>query len=852
MSLRYWIVCIGFVLALLPAAPEAGAGVNKDLRDTKLATVELTSKLDLKAIEDAGGIIDHVKGNTADVYLRPEAFAELRARGFSIQWIRDEAVLYGRELWESTRHTANPLDDYHTNDEIQALFATWQTTYPTLFHYESIGLSGLSRNLWVCKLSDNVAADEAEIEVKYVANMHGDETVGKENCLRFIEELLTGYGGGDTTLTWMMNNYEMWFLPSMNPDGAAVPQRGNANGVDLNRDFPDRLIDSVNTAAGREIETGLVMAWTAAHNFVLSANFHGGALCVNYPWDGNPSGLSVYTACPDDSLFINASLRYSQYNSRLWASTEFTPHGITNGADWYHVNGGMQDWNYVWMGDREVTVELDNTKNPAVSRLEALWQENRLAMRNYWLEAQYGVRGLVTDSVTGLPLRANIQVGTNVYLTYSSALHGEYYRMLRPGTYTLTFSALGYATKTLSGVTVAGATPTVLNVALGSVPRADIAVSPSPLVESIDLCETRDVPFTIQNNGDAELDWSAEEAMTNFGGYGSATGAGWRFINSLQAGGPVYAWKDISGLGSAVAFGSDDQNLGPYNIGFSFPYYGSNFTTFRLSANGWLSFTSTASTQSSYANAFLPSGGAPENIVAPWWDDLSPQRSGTSVRYWSNNVDSLVVAFGNVQSYSGGGVYNFQMILQASGKITYQYGNMGTLRLNEATIGFQNAAKTRGLTVINNQAYIQNNLAIVCDPQPMIELIPASGSVAAGGFAVVTARLRSCLLPTGISTGTLAITSNDPTTPVLNVTVSLNKDIQMPDAVTDLTIFGEETGVTLGWSPAGFATGYKIYRSASYPVEASEANLIAITADTTYTDTPLPGNTAYYFVTSTR
>jgi protein MpaA len=32
---------------------------------------------------------------------------------------------------------------------------------------------------------------------------------------------------------------DLWLVTSMNPDGQAVPQRGNARGVDLNRNFPD-------------------------------------------------------------------------------------------------------------------------------------------------------------------------------------------------------------------------------------------------------------------------------------------------------------------------------------------------------------------------------------------------------------------------------------------------------------------------------------------------------------------------------------------------------------------------------------------------------------------------------------
>ena len=32
---------------------------------------------------------------------------------------------------------------------------------------------------------------------------------------------------------------DLWLVTSMNPDGQAIPQRGNARGVDLNRNFPD-------------------------------------------------------------------------------------------------------------------------------------------------------------------------------------------------------------------------------------------------------------------------------------------------------------------------------------------------------------------------------------------------------------------------------------------------------------------------------------------------------------------------------------------------------------------------------------------------------------------------------------
>jgi hypothetical protein len=836
-----------FVLMGLAVSMALGASPHRNMLNSRLAEVKLTSRLDLKVIGEVGGIVDNVTGNVARVYLLAGDADQLRARGFSVLWIRDTAQEYGRELWERTRHTRNPLDDYHTNDEIATLFAGWQAAYPDYFHYEAIGISAGGRTVWACKVSDNVSADEPEIEVKYIANMHGDEVVGKENCLRFIEELLTQR---DTVPAYqeLMSDFEMWFVPLMNPDGLASVSRYNANGIDLNRDFPDRCDDSVNTTAGREPETAAVMNWSAAHDFVLSANFHGGALVTNYPWDNNCSGGAVYAPTPEDSLFVWISRRYCEANPRMRVNTEFLypDTGITNGADWYEVSGGMQDWNYVWMGDRDLTIELDNTKWPNVSRLESLWQENRLAMRYYFLEAKYGVRGVVTDSVTGLPLRANVRLFSIPYLTFSSALHGEYYRALRPGTYSLTFSAPGHASKTFTNVTVPAGSYTVLNVPLVEVGSPDISVNPDSVHAELSSCTHRDVPFAVINSGTAALVWSSgQEPYSQQTHYGNAVGGGWRWIDSDQPNGPVYQWKDISAIGTAVTFATNDENLGPFDIGFTFPYYGQNFTTYRLSANGWISFTSASN---SWSNSDLPLGASPPNLLAAWWDDLSPERVGTQVRRWTNNVDSLVVSFVDVQSFSAGGLYDFEFILLASGRFVFEYGDMGLNRLNSATIGWQDETLSKGEAVIYNQDYIHNEMAIAFCPNPLVELIPASGIVPAHSTENIVARLHSCCLPF-TAQGQFPIASNDPDTDTLWVRASMEIPTGPPAPANDLVVYKDDSGMRLSWSPTNLANGYLVYRMTSAQQEYSAGEQLTPTpiTETTYLDTTALGLTERYF-----
>ena len=183
------------------------------------------------------------------------------------------------------------------------------------------------------------------------------------------------------------------------------------------------------------------------------------------------------------------------------------------------------------------------------------------------------------------------------------------------------------------------------------------------------------------------------------------------WADSDMPGGPVFAWADIAAFGTAVALG-DDQWRGPFPVGFSFPFYGQSFSEFYLSSNGWLSFTPPTSSESS--NDPLPNTGAPRNLVAIFWDDLNPGAGG-QVRYLAES-DRLVVSFLGVPRYSSGGPYTFQAILTPDGVITLQYLSMLGTRLNEATVGIQNADASQGLQIAYNQSYIHDGLAVRITP----------------------------------------------------------------------------------------------------------------------------------------
>jgi hypothetical protein len=120
--------------------------------------------------------------------------------------------------------------------------------------------------------------------------------------------------------------------------------------------------------------------------------------------------------------------------------------GITNGAQWYVITGSMQDWNYGFTSNIELTAEISNIKWPPASTLDTYWNENRESILSFIEYAQNGVQGVVMSNV-GVPASATIKIEGNSRDTRNDPLVGDYHRMLLPGDYTITASAEGHLSR---------------------------------------------------------------------------------------------------------------------------------------------------------------------------------------------------------------------------------------------------------------------------------------------------------------------------------------------------------------------------------------------------------------------
>lgn len=364
------------------------------------------------------------------------------------------------------------LDIYHTAAQLANDLQDFVNYRPDLARLVSIGKSVHNVDIWALEISDNVNVQEDEPEVYYQGSMHGDEPVGQSNVMHFADMLLSSYGT-DTTITDLVNNTEFWLVPQMNPDGFLSVTRYNANGVDLNRNFPEGSVNSIGTiysgpaasTAGRAVETVAMMNFQMAHSFTLGANFHGGSTVVNYPYDTNSDGIADYAASPDDGLYRSVAAEYAKTNNDLLHG-DFAPTGITNGDQWYEVAGGLQDWSYRYLGVIHTTIELWDTKKPSTSTLATRWTANRDSMINYAKTAQWGIRGVVTDAATGAPLFARITIVGNTQPVFTDPDVGDFHRLALPGTYTVKVEAPGHLTQTFSNISVASGSTTRLDVQL--------------------------------------------------------------------------------------------------------------------------------------------------------------------------------------------------------------------------------------------------------------------------------------------------------------------------------------------------------------------------------------------------
>lgn len=343
---------------------------------------------------------------------------------------------------------------HHNYKDMTKVLKEYAESCKNISRLYSIGKSVRGRELWVFEITDKPGVHELmEPEFKYVGNMHGNEVVGRELLLHLIALLCDNYKK-DAAITKLIDSTRIHIMPSMNPDGYeeasegdcdGLTGRSNADDVDLNRNFPDHFYGQSEPP---EAETKLLINWIESNPFVLSANLHGGSLVANYPLDDYPKN-SKDSSTKDDDVFKSLALTYSDNHKtmHLGKACSLYPDerfklGITNGAHWYSVSGGMQDYNYFHSNCFEITLELSCCKFPMTTELGTFWDQNKNALLAFVNKVHAGIYGTVKDLSGNLVPGAIVNV-TDGRRVVRTAEQGDYWRLLEPGNYMVRVSLPG-------------------------------------------------------------------------------------------------------------------------------------------------------------------------------------------------------------------------------------------------------------------------------------------------------------------------------------------------------------------------------------------------------------------------
>ncbi|NOZ61973.1 MAG: T9SS type A sorting domain-containing protein [Calditrichaeota bacterium] len=370
--------------ALLAGFISVSFGQEKQLIRVKLFSVE-----DAKLLHSYD--LDFATRNFkrfADIVATNEDMQFLRERGFEFE-ILDKNL---RKTYQENVGLDGDMGDYHTYQEMVAEINQVHAAYPNITTITSIGQSIEGRDIWAVKVSDNPTQEEAdEPDVLYVANIHAREVATPEVILYFLNYLVTNYGT-DAEVTFLVDNRELWLIPTTNPDGHVYVEttdpmwrknrRNNGDGsygVDLNRNFgykwgydnsgssPDPSSNIYRgTSAFSEPETQALRQLCMSHHFVISLMYHSYGKMWLFPWGYVPQNT------PHHDVFMQIARNCVAYNGYL-------PGNFAMGVI-YGTNGDSDDYFYGEQTEKNMifgfTPEIGADFWPPESDLPQIVQEN--------------------------------------------------------------------------------------------------------------------------------------------------------------------------------------------------------------------------------------------------------------------------------------------------------------------------------------------------------------------------------------------------------------------------------------------------------------------------------------------
>lgn len=392
--------------------------------------------------------IDNIDGSKIVAYANKKQYEAILTKGIKPELLTPPSLLHKCIMCDEHYRTKYDWNQYPTYEVYESMMYEFAEKYPDNCSVIELGTLKSGRKILAARINNGDVVNKPKF--LYVSTIHGDETVGFVMMLRLINHLLTNPNLPE--VDDVINNIDVFICPNANPDGTYYAgnhtvngsKRYNSEGIDLNRNYPDYINGNHPDDYDYAEETKMFMKFDDEYQFTMSATYHGGAELINYPWDNNEQRHA------DDEWWQYVSKEYvnlahEQNQDYMLDQNE----GVTNGADWYIIDGSRQDYMNYYQQCRELTIECSSVKCPQSSMLSDYWKYNYNSMLAYMSQCLNGIHGRVVDAYTKNPVEATITIVNHDedYSVVKSQLpDGDFHRPIKAGEYNVKIEAKGYST----------------------------------------------------------------------------------------------------------------------------------------------------------------------------------------------------------------------------------------------------------------------------------------------------------------------------------------------------------------------------------------------------------------------
>jgi hypothetical protein len=332
---RSILAAASLLTATLAAAPfaqaESGDGNGDGLGVWHAKVTKAQVPLLLAAGTDGHELSERVPDEgtaTVELYLTDKQAGELRGQGISL----DEHTISASAQRRVAAAGDGVFRRYGGEGGLKSEILATAQAHPAITKAVSIGKSVNGQDILALKISKGAKKnrDGSRPATLYLSNQHAREWITPEMTRRLMHHYLENYGK-DPKITRIIDNSELWFVLSANPDGYDHTFKGTAerqwrknlrdndgdgkivpgDGVDLNRNFaykwgydnegssPDPFDETYRgKSPGSEPETKALDAFQKRIGFQYGINYHSAAELILYG-----VGWQVATDSPDDVAY---------------------------------------------------------------------------------------------------------------------------------------------------------------------------------------------------------------------------------------------------------------------------------------------------------------------------------------------------------------------------------------------------------------------------------------------------------------------------------------------------------------------------------------------------------------------